>query len=98
MTLSYLDFMSVLIFVGYLIAMGFSFLDSAVIVVLPTGSFSLLDFFTGVTLLFIASDFIHYVFHVNGQPTSSGQESGDSTAFDNSEPQAQYVSFDEFYS
>ena len=83
MALSYIDFMAVLAFAGYLIALGFAFLDSTVIVSLPTGGFSLLDFFTGVTLLFTASDFIYTVIHVNGQPTSSGQEDS-STAFDDS--------------
>jgi len=97
LALSYFDFMAVLAFTGYLIALGFAFLDSAVIVTLPTGNFSLLDFFTGVTLLYTASDFIYTVIHVNGQPTSSGQESDDNTAFDNPEPQAQYVSLDEWY-
>jgi hypothetical protein len=87
--------MAVLLFTGYLIAMGFAFLDSAVIVTLPTGDFSLLDFLIGVTLLYTASDFIYYVIHVNGQPTSSGQESDDSTPFDDPEPMPEYVSFDE---
>ncbi len=96
MTLSYYDFSLLLGFIGYLIAMGFKFLADCVIVVLPTGPFSLLHFFTGVTLLYIASDFIYHVFHVNGQPSTPG-ESDDNTAFDNPEPQAQYVSLDEWY-